>query len=80
MTSAQIIATHNTIGMPKVLVMKERILSINPNANVNVYQTFVLESNIDKFPFETYDYIIDSVDTVSTKIAIIMRALEKKLR
>ena len=66
--------------MPKVLVMKERILSINPNANVNVYQTFVLESNIDKFPFETYDYIIDSVDTVSTKIAIIMRALEKKLR
>lgn len=76
----QIIATHNTIGMPKVLVMKERILSINPNANVNVYQTFVLESNIDIFPFEAYDYVIDCVDTVSAKIAIIMRALEKNIK
>ena len=37
----QIIATHNTIGMPKVLAMKERILSINPDANVNIYQDFV---------------------------------------
>lgn len=76
----QIIATHNTIGMPKVLAMKERILSINPDANVNIYQDFVLETNIDNFPFDTYDYVIDCVDTVSAKIAIIMHSLQKQVK
>lgn len=76
----QIIATHNTIGMPKVLAMKERIQSINPDANVNIYQDFVLETNIDNFPFDTYDYVIDCVDTVSAKIAIIMHSLQKKVK
>ncbi len=76
----QIIATHKTIGIPKVLAMKERILSINPNASVNVFQEFVLESNVGKFPFDKYDYVIDCVDTVSAKIAIIMRALEKNIK
>ena len=76
----QIIATHNTIGMPKVLAMKERILSINPDANVNIYQDFVLETNIDNFPFDTYDYVIDCVDTVSAKIAIIMHSLQKNVK
>ncbi len=76
----QIIATHNTIGMPKVLAMKERILSINPDANVNIYQDFVLETNIDNFPFDTYDYVIDCVDTVSAKIAIVMHSLQKNVK
>lgn len=76
----QIIATHNTIGMPKVLAMKERILSINPDADVNIYQDFVLETNIDNFPFDTYDYVIDCVDTVSAKIAIIMHSLQKNVK
>ncbi|MDO5154810.1 MAG: tRNA threonylcarbamoyladenosine dehydratase [Eubacteriales bacterium] len=70
----QIIATHETIGRYKVDVMKERILSINPDACVNVYPCFFLPENADTFPFEEYDYVVDAVDTVTAKIEIIMQA------
>ena len=69
----QIIATINTIGKPKVEVAKERILNINPNAEVNIYQKIFLpetEGIID----ETIDYIIDAIDTVTSKIDLVMRA------
>ena len=69
----QIIATYKTLGAPKVLVSKERILQINPNANIETYQEFFMpetEGIIDK----SIDYIVDSIDTVTAKIELIIRA------
>lgn len=73
----QIIATRKTVGKYKVDVMKERILDINPDARVEVYKCFFLPENADDFPFEEYDYIVDAVDTVTAKIALVMKAKEK---
>jgi len=70
----QIIATHNTIGLPKVQVMAERIHSINPQAKVTIHQCFFLPENAHKFDFSQYDYVVDAVDTVAAKIAIILAA------
>lgn len=69
----QIIATHNTLGKAKVEVAKTRILDINPEAKVEIYQEFFMpetEGILD----ESIDYIVDSVDTVTAKIELIMRA------
>ena len=72
----QIIATRKTIGRQKTDVMKERILEINPDADVRVHQCFFLPENSDRFPFTEYDYIVDAVDTVTAKIELIMKAEE----
>lgn len=70
----QIIATRKTVGKYKVDVMKERILEINPDADVEVRKCFYLPENAHEFPFEEYSYVVDAVDTVTAKIEIIMRA------
>lgn len=75
----QIIATRKTVGKYKTEVMKERILDINPKAVVNIHNCFFLPENTDEFPFEKYDYVVDAVDTVTAKIAIIMKAKEKNV-
>lgn len=75
----QIIATRKTIGRSKVEVMRERILEINPEAEVRTHECFFLPENADAFPFEDYDYIVDAVDTVTAKIALVMRAQEKNV-
>lgn len=73
----QIIATRKTVGQYKVDVMRERILEINPDADVSVHKCFFLPENADKFPFEEYDYVVDAVDTVTAKIELVMKAQEK---
>lgn len=70
----QIIATCDVIGRDKVDVMKERILSINPNAEVVVHKCFYLPENKDDFDFSKYSYIVDAVDTVTAKLTIIEEA------
>lgn len=70
----QIIATRETVGREKTEVMRERILSINPDAVVRVYPCFFLPENADRFPFSEYDYVVDAVDTVTAKIELVMRA------
>jgi tRNA A37 threonylcarbamoyladenosine dehydratase len=70
----QIIATRKTVGQYKVDVMKERILDINPKAEVEVRKCFYLPENAHEFDFSTYSYVVDAVDTVTAKIEIIMRA------
>ncbi|MBR4464019.1 MAG: tRNA threonylcarbamoyladenosine dehydratase [Treponema sp.] len=72
----QIIATHSSIGKYKVDVMKERILDINPQAEVNVYKCFYLPETSSLFDFTAYDYIVDAVDTVTAKINLILQAKE----
>lgn len=73
----QIIATRRTVGQFKADAMRERILEINPDAKVQVHKRFFLPENADEFPFEEYDYIVDAVDTVTAKIALILTAREK---
>lgn len=75
----QIIATRKTIGRYKTDVMKERILEINPDAEVRVHPCFFLPDNSSQFSFEEYDYVVDAVDTVTAKIEIILRAKEKNV-
>ena len=75
----QIIATRKTVGQYKTDVMKERILDINPDAEVSVHKCFFLPENADEFPFEEYDYIVDAVDTVTAKIELVMKAQEKNV-
>ena len=75
----QIIATRKTIGKYKVEVMRDRILEINPDAEVNVHKCFFLPENAEEFPFEEYDYIVDAVDTVTAKISLVMAAKEKNV-
>lgn len=70
----QIIALHSTVGRPKVDVMKDRILDINPAADVKTFQCFYLPETQDRFDFTQYDYIVDAVDTVTAKIALITQA------
>jgi len=72
----QIIATRKTIGQYKVDVMKERILDINPKANVTVHRCFFLPENSDQFDFASYSYIVDAIDTVTAKIELVMKAKE----
>ena len=75
----QIIATRKTVGKYKVDVMKERILEINPKADVRIHKTFFLPENADEFPFEEYDYVVDAVDTVTAKLELVMKAKEKNI-
>lgn len=70
----QIIALNSTVGRYKVEVMKERILDINPEADVETRVCFYLPENAGEFDFSEYDYVVDAVDTVTAKIEIITKA------
>ena len=72
----QIIATRKTIGKPKVEIAKERILEINPEANVEIYQEFFMPDSREILDNDV-DYVVDSIDTVTAKIELVLRA--KKL-
>ena len=72
----QIIATRKTVGQYKVDVMRDRILEINPNAEVMIHKCFFLPDNADEFPFADYDYVVDAVDTVTAKISLVMKCQE----
>jgi tRNA A37 threonylcarbamoyladenosine dehydratase len=70
----QLIATYDTVGRKKIEVMKERILRIQPECKVTLWDTFYLPEESDKFPFAEYDYIVDAIDTVTAKIDLVMQA------
>lgn len=70
----QIIATMDTLGRYKVDVMKERILSINPDAEVNTRKCFYLPENAGEFDFRKYSYVADAIDTVTAKIELVLQA------
>lgn len=70
----QIIATRKTLGRYKTEVMKERMLDINPDADICIHSCFFLPENAQEFHFEAYDYVVDAVDTVTAKIEIILQA------
>ncbi|EKO1914497.1 tRNA threonylcarbamoyladenosine dehydratase [Clostridium botulinum] len=68
----QIHANLNTVGKSKVEVMKERILSINPKCNVKTHQVFINEDNINEIVDKDTDYVVDAIDTASSKILSIV--------
>ena len=70
----QLCALTSTVGQNKVDVVQRRLLDINPELKITKYLDFVLPENIDKYDFSKYDYVIDAVDTVSAKLAIIEAA------
>ena len=70
----QIIALHSTVGRAKVDVMKERMLDIDPDCEINAHNVFYLPENADDYDLSEYDYIADAVDTVSAKLEIATRA------
>ncbi|MCM1425276.1 MAG: tRNA threonylcarbamoyladenosine dehydratase [Eubacterium sp.] len=70
----QIIATGETIGRYKVDVMKERMLSINPDVKVNTHQCFYLPENASELDLSRFSYVADAVDTVTAKIELILQA------
>lgn len=70
----QIIALHSTVGMPKVEVLRDRLMDINPECKVSARKLFYLPENADEIDLSQYDYIVDAVDTVSAKLEIICRA------
>ena len=72
----QILATHQSVGKNKVEVAKERILSINPHAEVKTYCQFYLPNEESPISFEEYDYIVDAIDTVTAKIDLILKTKE----
>ena len=71
----QLLATHSTVGMLKVEAAKKRILDINPDAVVRTYPIFYTPETADQFDFTQYDYIVDAIDTVTGKLALVQQAV-----
>ncbi|MCH5165799.1 MAG: tRNA threonylcarbamoyladenosine dehydratase [Clostridiales bacterium] len=71
----QIIATRKTVGKYKVDVAAERVADINPTCIVNGYKTFFMPNTADQFDFTKFDYVIDAIDTVTGKIALVEQAV-----
>ena len=67
----QIVATRKTLGMPKVEAAKERVSEINPDCKATAHQIFYTPETAGQFDFSEYDYIVDAIDTVSGKLALI---------
>lgn len=72
----QIIALHSTIGKQKVSVMRDRVLDINPNANVNIFPLLFLPENSSQFDFSKYDYVVDAIDNITAKIELVVKCQE----
>lgn len=73
----QIIATQETIGQKKVDVMKKRILSINPQCDVTALDMFYLPETADQIDLSSYDYVVDAIDTITSKIELAVRCNQK---
>ena len=70
----QLLATHSTVGMPKVEAARRRILDVNPDCVVRTHEVFYTPETADRFDFTDYDYIVDAIDTVTGKLALVERA------
>ena len=75
----QILATRKTVSRPKVDAAKERVLDINPQAKVFTYPMFYTPETQDQLDFTKFDYVIDAIDTVSGKLALIQQAFRNSV-
>ena len=76
----QLMATTNTVGRVKVDVLRERLLTINPKAEIVALQKIFSQENADEFALDTYDYIIDAIDSLKDKAALILLACKTKAK
>lgn len=76
----QVITNKDNIGLDKVDEAKKRVLSINPDININVYKIFLNDNNIDEIINNNYDYIIDACDSVNTKIELMKKSIGNKFK
>ena len=76
----QLMATTKTVGQPKVDVLKERLLSINPSADIKALQMVFNEESASEFELDSYDYIIDAIDSLKDKALLILMATRTKAR
>ena len=76
----QLMATTKTVGQVKVDALKERLLSINPKAEITALQQIFSEETAESFELDTYDYIIDAIDSLKDKAALILLACKTKAR
>ena len=76
----QLMATTKTVGQVKVDALKERLLTINPEAEITALQQIFSEETADGFQLETYDYIIDAIDSLKDKAALILLACQTKAK
>lgn len=70
----QLLATHSSLGKNKVEAAAARVADIDPSIHVRTYQTFYLPDTADQFDFSQYDYVVDAIDTVTGKLALIAQA------
>jgi len=70
----QLIATQKTVGQPKVAIMRERMLEINPKVQGQDFRIFYTVENADEFDLTPYDYVVDAIDTVSAKLKLVEKA------
>ncbi|MGE5381412.1 MAG: ThiF family adenylyltransferase [Methylocystaceae bacterium] len=75
----QLHATRKTVGKPKVEVMRDRILEINPRAQVETYQQFYMPGSADELIRDDYSYIVDAIDTVTAKLDLVVKAAEHEI-
>ena len=76
----QLMATTKTVGLPKVEVLRERLLCINPSAEITALQEIFSEENASRFRLEDYDYIIDAIDSLKHKATLILLACKTKAK
>ena len=76
----QIIANVKTVGREKTDVMKERLFDINPEITINVYPVFFAKDTMEQFDFSSYDYVVDAIDSVTSKILLITEAKNAGVR
>lgn len=74
----QLMATTRTVGMPKVEALKSRLLEINPDAEITAIEQVYTEETADSFDLDSYDYIVDAIDSLKDKILLILRASASK--
>lgn len=76
----QIIATSNNIGKSKVDEAKKRILEINPSINITAVKDYIDSNNVDKYITDKYDYVVDAIDSIDSKIALIKTCKLKNIK
>lgn len=76
----QLMATSKTVGQPKVEALRNRLLEINPDVNIITMQKRYSEENKDEFEWETYDYVIDAIDSLKDKISLILQVTKSGIK
>lgn len=74
----QLLAVHSTVGIPKTMAAKQRVLDINPECHVVTHEVFYTPETADRFDFRSYDYIVDAIDTVTGKLQLVQQAYAAK--